>query len=175
MIKEAQRVAILRDPGMAGATLVGAQAEALKAAASNESGAVTGLMGVGMVGQIGGGSMNAQGYYNMQNQNNQQQAQAQQAPPQQAAGPSNSWQCVCGAKATGKFCPECGKKKPDSGWTCKCGAVNQGKFCQECGSKKPAGVPQYRCDKCGWRPADPTKPPKFCPECGDPFGDEDIV
>jgi membrane protease subunit (stomatin/prohibitin family) len=79
--------------------------------------------------------------------------------------------------ATGKFCPECGSPKPaDSGsWTCSCGAKNTGKFCAECGSKKPAGVPQYRCDKCGWQPADPTKAPRFCPECGDPFDNGDIV
>jgi membrane protease subunit (stomatin/prohibitin family) len=162
MIRDAQRVAILRDPGMAGATLVGAQAEALKAAASNEAGAVTGLMGVGMIGQMGGGSMNAQGYYNMQNQQQAQQA-AQQA--QQAA--ANSWTCSCGATATGKFCPECGKKKPEDGWTCSCGAVNKGKFCSECGNKRPEGGPI--CSKCGWKPADPSSTPKFCPECGNPF------
>ena len=60
-------------------------------------------------------------------------------------------------------------------WQCSCGQVNKGKFCSECGSKKPAGVPQYRCDKCGWQPEDPTKAPKFCPECGDPFDSGDII
>ena len=90
--------------------------------------------------------------------------------------PANSWQCACGATATGKFCPECGAKKPEpkpDGWQCACGAVNKGKFCPECGAKKPADVPQYKCDKCGWEPADPAHPPKFCPECGDPFDDND--
>ncbi len=181
MIKTVQRTAILRDPSMAGATLVEAQSSALKTAAGNESGAMTGLMGFGMVGQMGGNSMNAQGYYGMGQQQQGQQYQQggqQQAPPQQPQqeAPANQWQCSCGHMATGKFCPECGKKKPENqGWTCECGTVNLGKFCQECGKKKPEGTPQYRCDKCGWMPKDPTKPPKFCPECGDPFGDEDKV
>ena len=59
------------------------------------------------------------------------------------------------------------------GWTCSCGAVNQGNFCSSCGAKRPAGAPLYRCDKCGWTPEDPTNPPKFCPQCGDPFTDDD--
>ena len=62
---------------------------------------------------------------------------------------------------------------PAGSWTCKCGAVATGKFCTECGAKKPDGVPQYKCDKCGWEPEDPTHPPKFCPECGDLFDDRD--
>jgi membrane protease subunit (stomatin/prohibitin family) len=74
---------------------------------------------------------------------------------------------------------ECGTPKPvpvaAEGWTCTCGAVNKGKFCAECGAKKPAGVPQYKCDKCGWEPEKGVKPPKFCPECGDPFDDGDLV
>ena len=91
--------------------------------------------------------------------------------------PADGWKCSCGATATGKFCPECGSPKPadDGTWTCSCGQKNKGKFCPNCGGKKPAGVPQYRCDKCGWQPADPTKAPRFCPECGDPFDNGDIV
>ena len=166
MIKQAQRTAIMRDPGMAAATLVGAQAEAMKSAASNEAGAMTGFLGMGMAMNAGGG-MNAQNLYAMAQQ---QQAPAAPAPTPAAGG----WTCSCGAVNTGKFCAECGAKKPDDGWTCSCGTVNKGKFCVECGAKKPASEPLYRCDKCGWEPEDPKHPPKFCPECGDPFDDSDI-
>ena len=148
-------------------------AEARVAAANNTAGAMTGFMGMGMAGSMGGGFNSAQNMYQM----GVQQQQAQQA--QQAAPAAGGWQCSCGATATGKFCPECGAKKPEpqaaAGWTCSCGTQNTGKFCQNCGSKKPAGVPQYKCDKCGWQPADPTKAPKFCPECGDPFDNGDLV
>ncbi len=57
-------------------------------------------------------------------------------------------------------------------WTCKCGAVNKGNFCASCGAKKPVA---FRCNKCGWTPADPANLPKFCPQCGDPFNEKDIV
>ena len=203
LIKQAQRTAIMRDPTMAAATLVGAQADAMKTAAGNQAGAMTGFMGMGMAMNQGGG-MNAQNLFAMGQQQQEQQAQqmaAQQAAQQQAEGwkcscgnfvtgkfcpecgskkpepqpAPGAWKCKCGATATGKFCPECGSPKPveEEGWTCSCGSVNKGKFCQNCGAKKPEGAPLYRCDKCGWEPEDPTHPPKFCPECGDIFDEND--
>ena len=163
MIKELQRNAVFRNPNMAAAHLVGAQAQAMQDAARNQGGAFTGFMGMNMANMNSG--LNANTLFQMGAQ--------QQTPAQSAA---NSWKCACGAAATGKFCPECGAKKPEAeGWTCQCGAVNKGKFCSECGAKRPAGAPVYRCDKCGWQPEDPTHPPKFCPECGDPFDDNDKV
>ena len=165
MIKQLQRTAVLQNPNMAGATLVGAQADAMKAAASNEGGAMNGFIGMGMAMNAGGA--NAQNLFAM----GQQQAPA---APQPQAG---AWKCKCGATATGKFCTECGSPKPadTEGWTCSCGEINKGKFCQNCGAKKPAGVPQYRCDKCGWEPEKGASAPKFCPECGDVFDDADTI
>ena len=162
MIKELQKTAVFRNTNMAGAYMVGAQGEAMKAAASNSGGAMTGFMGMGMAQQAGG--VNAAQLFQMG---------AQQSASQPEA-PANGWKCTCGHTATGNFCPECGAKKPEAGWTCDCGNVNKGKFCSNCGAKKPAAAPLYRCDKCGWEPEDPKNPPKFCPECGDRFTDEDI-
>lgn len=156
-IKELQKSAVFRNTNMAAAHMVQAQAEAMKAAASNEGGAMMGFMGMNMAQAAGG--LNANDLYKMGAQ-------------QQAAAPAvNGWKCKCGAVNTGKFCTECGATQ---GWTCSCGAVNKGKFCSECGAKKPAAEPLYRCDKCGWEPDDPKNPPKFCPECGDRFNESDI-
>ncbi len=190
MIKELQRNAAFRDPTMAAAHLVGAQASAMQSAASNQgAGPAMAFMGMNMAGQAGG--VNAQNLYQMGAQQQAPQptpapapaytAAAATAAPTTSAASANGWTCSCGQSGiTGNFCPECGAKKPETetqpnSWTCSCGAVNKGKFCSECGAKKPAGVPQYKCDKCGWEPADPTHPPKFCPECGDPFDDGDIA
>jgi membrane protease subunit (stomatin/prohibitin family) len=148
LIKQAQRTAIMRDPTMAAATLVGAQADAMKAAADNDGGAMTGFMGMGMAMNAGG--MNAQNLYAM-------------GAEQGNTPAANGWKCACGAVNSGKFCTECGAKKADDGWKCACGAVNSGKFCSECGAKKPAAC----CGKCGYSFEDPANPPKFCPECGE--------
>ena len=202
MIKELQRNAAFMDPTRAAAHLVGSQGEAMKAAAAN-TGAGPTMAFMGMAGQAGG--MNAQSLFQMGQQQAQMQQAAQPAPAPAVQGwtcscgqsgitgnfcpncgskkpepkpAGDSWTCSCGATVNGKFCPECGSPRPApavEGWTCSCGAVNKGKFCSECGAKKPVGVPQYKCDKCGWEPADPRHPPKFCPECGDPFDDGDIV
>ena len=111
MIKQAQRTAIMRDPTMAAATLVGAQADAMKAAASNEAGAMTGFMGMGMAMNTGG-AMNAQNLFAMGQQAQQQPFQQQQpVQPQQAAG---GWRCTCGAVNNGNFCQNCGAKKPEN-------------------------------------------------------------
>ena len=174
MLKEMQRNAAFMDPTRAAAHLVGAQASAMQAAANNQNaGPAMAFMGMNMAGQAGG--VNAQNLYQM----GAQQAAQQPAPAAAApAAPAGAWTCPqCGKTATGKFCPECGAKKPEAdGWTCPtCGKLNKGKFCAECGTKKPAGTPKYKCDKCGWEPEDPTHPPKFCPECGDPFNDGDII
>ena len=168
-IKELQKSAVFRNTNMAAAHMVQAQAEAMKTAAGNKNGAMMGFMGMNMAQSAGG--FNANSLFQMGQQPSAAPAPAAPAAP---AADANTWKCSCGAVNTGKFCMECGASKPADGWVCSCGAVNKGKFCSECGAKKPASEPLYRCDKCGWEPEDPRHPPKFCPECGDKFDDEDI-
>lgn len=172
-IKELQQSAALRDPTMAAAYLASSQGAAMQNAAKNEgAGAFAAFAGINMAQGMGG---NVGNLFQMGQQQQQYQQPAQQ-PAQQAAPAANGWKCECGAVNTGKFCMECGKPQPKAeGWTCtNCGAVNKGKFCMECGAKKPDSAPLYKCDKCGWEPNDPKNPPKFCPQCGDPFNDNDV-
>ena len=159
-------VSVGSNPFTMAGRMTNATADAMQAAAENSSGAMNGFVGMGMVGM----GQNT-GFTAAQNMYNAGAAQTAQNTPA-----SDGWKCSCGAVATGNFCPECGAAKPTAnGWKCSCGAVNQGKFCQNCGAKKPAGEPLYRCDKCGWQPEDPKNPPKFCPECGDAFDENDKI
>ena len=155
----------LGDPRAAAAYLAGSQGASMQDAARNSAGAATGFMGLNMAQAQGG--LNASELFQM--------AAQQPAAPAAPAAPAG-WKCSCGAVNTGKFCIECGAPKPVAeGWQCSCGSVNKGKFCPQCGAKKPAGIPQYKCDKCGWEPQKGAAPPRFCPECGDPFDDGDII
>ncbi len=175
MIKDLQKSAVFRNPNMAAAHLVGAQAEAMKSAAANpNAGPFMAFAGMNMAQNAGG--MNAQNLFEMGQQPQYQPAKAPTDSVPAANVAASGWSCACGAAGnTGNFCAECGAKRPEpEGWTCACGAVNKGKFCPECGAKKPSGAPLYRCDKCGWEPEDPKNPPKFCPECGDRFDENDV-
>ena len=81
---------------MAAATLVSARANAMRTAASSESGATTGFMGLGMA--RGAGGINAQSLFAL---GQQQQALCSPAPaPATAAAP---------AAAYGRNCSKCGK------------------------------------------------------------------
>ena len=162
MIKQAQRMAIMKDPTMAAATLVGAQADAMKAAASNESGAMTSFMGFGMAANASGVN-NAQNLFAM----GQEQQVATNQQTQTADVNTVKWTCPNGHEASGKFCPECGSPKPvDNSWSCTCGTTNSGKFCSNCGSPKPEVNQVKQCSNCGWTNPDSTATSKFCPECG---------
>lgn len=167
------------NPFMMAGRMADSTANAIETAAANDSGAMNGFFGMGMAMNAGGagGFGAAQNLYHAGVQQMAGQQMAQQTMERQVspASVSDGWKCKCGTIVTGNFCPECGSPRPsEDGWTCSCGAVNKGKFCQNCGAKKPAGAPIYKCDKCGWEPEDPKNPPRFCPECGDPFDEKDI-
>ena len=159
MIKDLQRTKALSSPDMMAANYVASSAEAMKTAAGNTAGAMTGFMGMGMLNNMGGGA-NVGSMFDMIGRNQQQQAQ------QQSQQASDGWTCSCGhAGNKGKFCAECGKPKPAPAgeWQCECGAKNTGKFCQECGKPKPASN-EWTCGKCGHE----GNKGKFCAECGSP-------
>ena len=150
-IRQAQNTSMYTDPSMMAATLGMAQAEAMM-----------GFMGMNMA----SGGMNIQGLYDQGAAQKQAQQEQQVQKEQNQANGQNS--------QAGE--PQNLKNKAAGGeiasWTCSCGQVNNGRFCIECGKPKPQKL-HYRCDKCGWEPEDPANPPKFCPECGDPFTDDD--
>lgn len=151
MIKELQKNAALRDPGMAAAHIVGAQATAMQAAAANKhAGPMVAFGGMNRAANAGGA--NAQELFAA--------SQAQQAAKAQSGSCTETWTCRCGMVNQGKWCSECGSPKPSGQWTCTCGTVNTGKFCSECGSPRPAE--KWVC-ACGT-----VNTGKFCSECGKP-------
>ncbi|MEG0744694.1 MAG: hypothetical protein RR493_07995, partial [Erysipelotrichaceae bacterium] len=148
---------MLSDSRVAAGRLAGAQASAMEKAASNEAGAFTGFLGMGMANAAGGTGANMFEGMGQQEEN----------PFFQKKTPSKEgWTCDCNAVNTGKFCSECGKPKPvATDWTCSCGAVNTGNFCSECGTAKPTKGFVCSNEACGFTSEDLMK---FCPNCGSP-------
>lgn len=133
MLKELQKNAVFRNPAMAAAHMVGAQASAMQAAASNQNaGPAMAFAGMNMASNAGG--VNPSELFAMaRNDPSQRSAQQEaQSPVQQ-----ESWVCSCGNVNKGKICSECGNPRPSGPWVCSCGTVNKGKFCSECGRPRP--------------------------------------
>ncbi|SCY43910.1 SPFH domain-containing protein [Alkaliphilus peptidifermentans] len=171
--------AMLQDATIREGYVQGSVARGLEAAGSNSGGAMAGFMGVGMGMQSTGGFMGAASQtnqYQMEQQQKQQQQEREKIATTGGEALKEEWKCSCNHVNAGRFCIECGEAKPKSqngSWTCKCGKDNTGKFCGNCGQKAPEAPKEYRCNKCGFEP-DAANLPKFCPECGDSFNEEDI-
>ena len=157
MIKDLQRKAVMRNPGMAGAAIVSAQADAMRGAAENAGGAMMGFMGLNQAMNAGGA--NAGAFFQM----DEQQRQAAPAP-QQAQNQATGWSCNCGTINSGRFCSECGTPQPApaNAWKCTCGIDNTGRFCSECGVPRPTLTADWTCN-CGI-----VNTGRFCSECGTP-------
>ena len=120
LIRDMQKDAAYVNPALGAAALTGAQAQAMRDAANNTAGALTGFMGMNAAMNAGG--VNANALY------------------QQASAMNQGWTCPkCGAVNQGNFCSVCGTQNPaNASWKCPtCGTVNQGNFCSSCGTKKP--------------------------------------
>ena len=192
MLKEMQRNAAFMDPTRAAAHLVGAQAAAMQSAAANQgrrprngvyghehggpdgrherAGALSDGRAAASTAARSRSTGSARERLDVQLRTKRYHRQFLPELRQQKAGAEAGGRKLempaVRRDGNRKVLPRMRHKKPEvqaDGWTCSCGAVNKGKFCAECGKPKPAGVPQYKCDKCGWEPADPAHPPKFCP------------
>ncbi len=105
MLKELQRNAAFRDPTMAAAQLVGAQSDAMKAAASNtNAGAAAAFIGMNMASHAAG--INAGDLFSTG-------GKQQNHPDKNDTEIQGNWICSCGSVNTSSFCPSCGQKKPD--------------------------------------------------------------
>lgn len=143
MIKRVQRDAVYRNPSMAGATMVGAQSDAMRDAAKNEAGAFTGYMGMGMAQNAGGA--NASDFFKMAEEEERRLKENPRASERvgNPGGAYTEWKCS------------------------ECGHENTGKFCSNCGAKGPT-LDGATCRNCGWKSEGPETP-NFCPECGTKF------
>ena len=167
IIKEAQRNAINRDPNMAAATLVGAQAQAMQDAANNEGGAGAFMGFAGMNMAQNAGAAQASGLF--------QQAGAtssgQRTDIDGTSAQMQANQASMGGAAAGAATGSAGSASAGSTagttagvgeWVCECKEVNKGNFCGNCGKPRPVARGAWTCD-CGQENTG-----NFCGNCGKP-------
>lgn len=112
MVQQLQRGAIFTDQRLANANMMSAQMDALRGAANNSAGAITGFMGMNMA------MNNIHGYQQPMYQQSMYQQPMYQQPAQVQDAPirdmnAGEWVCSCGYKISTDFafCPKCGSKR----------------------------------------------------------------
>ena len=180
--------AMLGDAAVREGYVQGAVARGMEAAGSNPKGSMAGFMGMGMGMQSSAGFVGAASATNLRQMEMEESRRAAERSARQAQNTrqaeaaqrtqGEAWVCSCGHENKGNFCELCGKpapKKETESWVCsECGAQNKGNFCSQCGAKKPQKQ-KIRCKNCGYEPDMEGVLPKFCPQCGDPIGEEDRI
>lgn len=104
--------------------MVDATATAMENAASNENGAATGFMGLGMMNMASSNTIGNPLEYVKQNEEKEIKKE------------ENSFVCKnCNTVGTGNFCQNCGTKFEKEKLCSKCGVKVIGNFCSNCGTK----------------------------------------
>ena len=109
--------------------MVDATATAMENAASNENGAGTGFMGLGMMNMAGASMVGNPLDYVKQNE-------AKKEVQEEKVTSNNGVICPkCRSQETGNFCSKCGTKLDKKKFCSKCGSEVTGNFCSNCGTK----------------------------------------
>ncbi len=152
--------------------LTDAYANAVQEAAKNSNGAMTGFMGMGMMGMNTG---NPFGTVTSNVANTTNYAAPNPEAYNAAVKPVTPTQNVATTFNEGTANNNTVQQNevinnqtvaniPTEKWKCKCGMENGGRFCVECGmSKEEATKKTIKCPKCG---TENKENAKFCGECG---------